>query len=139
MARVAWGRRAVLSIDGTSVPHIKDLAVEDSAADQTAEARDISHVLHHKGAKTFSISFQLLLKKTDAAVTEALRASYDEEVEDDADLVVIVRRYSGGPGYQATMQVFQWNENYAEGEGATADVVLHVTDPDNLPEAVAAS
>jgi hypothetical protein len=139
MARVAWGRRAVLTVDGTNLVHIKDLAVDDSAADQTAEARYISHVIHGKGAKSFSISFQLLLKKTDAAVTLALRASYDEDVEADADLVIIVKRYTGGPGYQATMQVFQWNESFSESEGAVVDVVLQCTDPDNLPIAVAAA
>lgn len=139
MARVAWGRLATVTVDGTAVPHMKDLSVEDSAADLTAEARDISHVLHAKGAKSFSVSFQLLLKKTDAAVTAALRASYDEDVEADADLVIVVRRYAAGPGYQATMQVFQWNESYSETEGSMVDVVLQCTDSDNLPIAVAAS
>ena len=136
--RVAWGRKAVLTANGTTITGTKDITTDDQADVQTAECRDEEYKTHNKGAKEFTLEFDVLLKQTNDASIQILEDSYDEEDDEDAEITFVLRRGPGEKGITFVGQVFKWPEEFPEGDAGKIHVVCKPTDPDNPPTRVAA-
>ena len=144
---VSWGRKATIHISaagyhrGDLVPvrRVQDITGTDEAADLSAEARDLSTILHAPGERQVGIEFDKLLEADDSGEDVALLLdAYDSG---DEVYVVVLRQgldAAAGAGIRFKAVVGMAPEDLPRDPAAKVPFALRPSDPATLPERIAA-